>query len=110
MSVAEAEQQIRSLDGELVRVRGWLANPCGNESCGIFQNPAKAGERWQEGPHLSIAGETLAEPLLAEFQGKQVILRGFLSSRCRDPKWKCFDRAPEITPTNINLFEPVKGR
>jgi len=110
LSVAEAEQRIASLDGALVRVRGWLANPCGDLSCAIFQNPVKAGRGWPEGPSLSIASETLAEPLLGEFQGKQVILRGFLSARCRKPDRKCTDRSPDITPTDINLVELVKGR
>ena len=104
LTVPIALANLGSLDGQMVDVRGWLTDPCGGYSCAIFPNPVKQGEDWPKGPHLSIAGETLAEPLLAKYQGKQVLLRGILSSRCRAGGYACKDRAPDITPTNIFLL------
>ncbi|WP_125958800.1 hypothetical protein [Sphingomonas koreensis] len=105
--MADADANIGSWNGRTVSVRGWLADPCGDLSCSIFPVPVKRGQEWPDGPRLSIAAETLVEASLTENQGKEVVLKGVLSSHCRSRNIRCTDRAPDITPISITTLRPA---
>lgn len=107
ISVAEADKNIAAWNGRTVSVRGWLTNPCNDESCAIFPAPVKPGQDWPDGAGLSIAAETLVEPALTANQGREVVLRGVLSSHCRSGGVKCTDRAPDITPISLTPLHPA---
>ena len=107
IAVAEADANIASFNGRTVSVRGWLTNPCRGLECAIFPAPVKPRQDWPDGPHLSIAGDTLVEPALAVNEGKEVILTGVLSSHCRSSGVRCMDRAPDITPISILPLHPA---
>jgi hypothetical protein len=101
ITVNQAEQNIQAWNGRTVAVQGWLTEPCGQLSCAIFAEPVRRGQEWPKEPYLSIASETLVKPALEQLAGKQVILRGVLSSQCRSSGVVCFDRGPDIIPVSI---------
>ena len=122
LTVPQVIARIHALDGQVVRVRGYLAS-CAGYSCSLFVDEAgframkqRIGEIQRvtqpgntarvttaEPPVLGIGGFPDFDRKAAPFQNGMVVITGKVTDGCRgsDGRPGCTDRSTDIKPTDI---------
>jgi hypothetical protein len=115
-SVDEFRENIRSLDGQVVAVRGWLGT-CQDYDCGLYPTLKEArtveagnsdSNAWMEAMdrRVGIGSKWMFDRTAAPLQFRLVEIKGQANAECRVPQGKfgCLDRADEITPESIKAI------
>ena len=120
LTVAELVPRIDELNGETVRVTGYLGY-CGGYSCDLY--PSKEDRaRWERAyaelrkskhwamPDLPVIGIGSGEQMefdakAAPFNERYVVITGKVTNQCRYKGERgCTDRSPDLEPTNIAMW------
>jgi len=113
-------KSIHALDGETVKVRGYMAS-CAGYDCGLFASEQAHKDFWrvvenqsgnQDLPDfLSIGYDEEFDRKAAPLMGRYVVVTGRVHDECRDllGQPQCTDRAPDLEPIAISLDDPKTG-
>ena len=119
MGVRETISKIHSMNGQRVRVAGYLGR-CWGYDCALYENEdeRKRADRYFMDPRLrnepvpeflGIGGEEKFDAKARPFTNSYVVISGKLSDRCRDKqlRWSCLDRGSELEPIAIERWTPA---
>jgi hypothetical protein len=114
LEVDEVLKSIHVLDGETVKVRGYMAS-CAGYDCGLFASEQAHKDFWrvlesrnanQETPDfLSIGYNDEFDRKAGPLAGRYVVVTGRVNDECRDVRGQplCTDRSPDLEPIAISL-------
>ena len=95
--VDEVVARLSQLDGQVVRIRGWISGCDGGLDCYIESRPEAERARSHT---ITIDFVSEVEPWLSRLSGKQVILESRVTAACRTTHI-CTDRAPDVVPIRV---------
>jgi hypothetical protein len=91
LSIDQVLARHPELDGQRVRVRGWLSL-CQSLSCWMTTTPDKNAR-----PFLSIGSSSSFDRAVAKWVGREVVIDATLNDECLRPDIICTDRADVLS-------------